>query len=78
MIDFKSKTTTVAKTMHFDICKEVYLKGKNSITIIHHIHTYMLVLYFEMNPLKAEFFDCEHFMATLDDYLKELYDQLDP
>ena len=67
-IDFKQKTKNVAKLLSFDGSKEIYLKGKSSITIIHHIFDYMLLLYFEMNSLKVEFFDCEHFMSTLDDY----------
>lgn len=33
---------------------------------------YSLVMMFEMNPLKVEFFDCETFITTIDDLIVSL------
>ena len=73
VVDYKDATTKMAETVGFDICKEVYLKGKDSLLLIHPVHQCMLILYFEMKELKVEFFDCEHFMATLDDFNVRLH-----
>ena len=35
-----------------------------------------LVIFFEMNPLKVEFFDCETFITTIDDLMVNLIEAL--
>ena len=35
-----------------------------------------LVILFEMNPLKVEFFDCETFVTTIDDLVMNLIEAL--
>ena len=63
----------MAKQIGFDYSGEIYLKGKNSIVLMSSIAEYTLAFYFEMNELKVEFFDWEHFIATLDDFIVNLH-----
>eukprot|EP00349_Pseudokeronopsis_sp_Brazil_P003787 CAMPEP_0202962020 /NCGR_PEP_ID=MMETSP1396-20130829/6120_1 /ASSEMBLY_ACC=CAM_ASM_000872 /TAXON_ID= /ORGANISM="Pseudokeronopsis sp., Strain Brazil" /LENGTH=57 /DNA_ID=CAMNT_0049682307 /DNA_START=358 /DNA_END=531 /DNA_ORIENTATION=- len=35
-----------------------------------------LVVFFEMNQLKVEFFDCENYMTTIDDLIVALIEAL--
>lgn len=35
-----------------------------------------LVIFFEMNALKVEFFDCETFLTTIDDLIVNLIDAI--
>ena len=63
----------MAETIGFDNSREVYLKGKKSILIVTGILDNSLAIYFEMNELKVEFFDWEHFIATLDDFIVSLH-----
>lgn len=60
----------VARELGFDTSKEVYIKGESSVIIIQDISSdNSLVIWFEMNPLKVEFFDCETFITTIDDLI---------
>ena len=60
----------VARELGFDTSKEVYIKGESSVIIIQDISSdNSLVILFEMNPLKVEFFDCETFITTIDDLI---------
>ena len=63
----------MAEKIGFDHSSEIYLKGQNSILVLSGILEYSLVIYFEMNELKVEFFDWEHFIATLDDFIVDLH-----
>lgn len=63
--------------MGFDTSKEVYIKGEQSVIIIYEItNDHSLVIFFEMNPLKVEFFDCETFITTIDDLVVSLIEAL--
>lgn len=63
----------VARELGFDTSKEVYIKGESSVIIIQDISSdNSLVILFEMNPLKVEFFDCETFITTIDDLIISL------
>ncbi len=63
--------------MGFDTSKEVYIKGDQSVIIIYEItNDHSLVIFFEMNPLKVEFFDCETFITTIDDLVVSLIEAL--
>ena len=56
------------KELGFDMTRESYLRGENSIVImVEIIPDFLLVVLFEMNALKADFFDCEQYMTTIDD-----------
>ena len=49
------------------------MKGETSIVIVLEVtDEYVLVILFEMNALKVEFFDCETFIATIDDLIVSL------
>ncbi|CAI2382489.1 unnamed protein product [Moneuplotes crassus] len=72
ILGFKDSCDSMAKQIGFDYSGEIYLKGKNSIVLLSPIEEYTLAFYFEMNELKVEFFDCEHFIATLDDFIVNL------
>lgn len=63
--------------MGFDCSKEVFIKGENSVAIIFDVTPeHSLVVFFEMNPLKVEFFDCETFITTIDDLMVNLIEAL--
>ena len=63
----------VARELGFDTSKEVYIKGESSVIIIQDISAdNSLVIWFEMNTLKVEFFDCETFITTIDDLIISL------
>ena len=63
--------------MGFDSSKETFIKGDNSVAMLLEIlPDFCLVLFFEMNPLKVEFFDCEQYVATIDDLIQNLLEKL--
>lgn len=68
--------------MGFDTSKEVFIKGSDTVVILYEVtQDHSLVIYFEMNPLKVEFFDCETYITTIDDLVVSLleginYDQV--
>ena len=70
---FKSSWDSMAEKIGFDNSGEVYLKGKNSILLLTSIVEFTIAIYFEMNELKVEFFDWEHFISTLDDFVVNLH-----
>jgi len=63
--------------MGFDNSKEVFLKGDQCVIIIYEItNEHSLIIFFEMNALKTEFFDCETFITTIDDLVVSLIDAI--
>lgn len=63
--------------MGFDSSKEVFIKGEQSVCILFEItNDHCLVIFFEMNPLKVEFFDCETFITTIDDLVVSLVEAI--
>ena len=63
--------------MGFDSSKEVFIKGEQSVAIIYDVtNEHSVVIFFEMNPLKVEFFDCETFITTIDDLIVNLIEAL--
>jgi hypothetical protein len=67
----------MAKELGFDSSKEIYIKGYSSLIMIQEIaNEYSIVMMFEMNPLKVEFFDCETFITTIDDLIVSLLEGL--
>lgn len=63
--------------MGFDSSKEVFIKGDSSVAILYDVtNEHSLVIFFEMNPLKVEFFDCETFITTIDDLMVSLIEAL--
>lgn len=63
--------------MGFDSSKEVFIKGDTSVAIFYEItNEHCLCIFFEMNPLKVEFFDCETFITTIDDLVVNLIEAL--
>ena len=76
-VSFKIAQRKIAKEMGFDTSKEVFIKGDSSVVIIYEItNEHSLVLFFEMNALKVEFFDCETYITTIDDLVVNLIDAL--
>ena len=68
----------MCKELGFDTSFETFLRGEHSISIIFQIKTnYLLLIFFEMNPLKVEFFDCDQYMSTIDDLIQTLLEVLD-
>ena len=62
-----------AKELGFDSSKEIYIKGDTSVIILQEISAdHSVLILFEMNPLKVEFFDCETFITTIDDLVVSL------
>eukprot|EP00354_Favella_ehrenbergii_P004578 CAMPEP_0170458270 /NCGR_PEP_ID=MMETSP0123-20130129/5284_1 /TAXON_ID=182087 /ORGANISM="Favella ehrenbergii, Strain Fehren 1" /LENGTH=60 /DNA_ID=CAMNT_0010722339 /DNA_START=370 /DNA_END=552 /DNA_ORIENTATION=+ len=58
----------MARELGFDSSRESYIRGENSIVVmVEIIPEFLLVVLFEMNPLKTDFFDCEQYMTTIDD-----------
>jgi hypothetical protein len=67
----------IAKELGFDTSKEIYIKGETSIVMIQEIaNDHSLIMLFEMNALKVEFFDCETFITTIDDLVVTLLESL--
>ena len=76
-VSFKIAQRKLAKEMGFDSSKEVFIKGDQSVAIIYDVtNDHSLVIFFEMNPLKVEFFDCETFITTIDDLMVNLIEAL--
>ena len=66
------------KELGFNHSKETYIKGNDSIVLIIELtKEYNLVIFMEMSPLKVEFFDCEQYVATIDDMIISLLEVLD-
>ena len=64
--------------MGFDSSKETFIRGDNSIVILIEIHKdYIIAIFFEMNPLKVEFFDCDQYLYTIDDLVQQLLEVLE-
>jgi hypothetical protein len=55
----------------------MYIKGEQSVVMIQEIaDDHSLVMLFEMNALKVEFFDCETFITTIDDLVVTLLEAM--
>ncbi|CDW71521.1 UNKNOWN [Stylonychia lemnae] len=77
VVSFKIAQRKIAKEMGFDSSKEVFLKGEQSVVILYEIsNEHCLIIFFEMNALKTEFFDCETFITTIDDLVVSLIEAL--
>ena len=67
-MSFRIAQSKMVKELGFDSSRETYLRGETSITImVEIIPEFLLVILFEMNPLKTDFFDCEQYVTTIDD-----------
>lgn len=67
----------MAKEVGFDCSKECFIKGDQSVIIMNEIEKdFTLVIFFEMNQLKVEFFDCENYITTIDDLVVNLVESL--
>jgi uncharacterized membrane protein (UPF0127 family) len=76
-VSLKISQMKMAKELGFDSSKEIYIKGDSSLIMIQEIaNEYSIVMMFEMNPLKVEFFDCETFITTIDDLIVSLLEGL--
>jgi hypothetical protein len=72
-VSLKISQMKIAKELGFDTSKEIYIKGETSTVMIHEIaNDHSLIMLFEMNALKVEFFDCETFITTIDDLVVTL------
>ena len=50
----------MAKELGFDYSRETFIRGENSIVImVEIIPEFLMVVLFEMNSLKVDFFDCD-------------------
>ncbi len=76
-VSLKISQMKIAKELGFDSSKEIYIKGESSLIMVQEIaEEHSLVMMFEMNPLKVEFFDCETFITTIDDLIVSLLEGL--
>ena len=82
-LQYKIANDNLAKQMGFDYSSESFIKGDQQICIINDIgglgtindqpvdpekdHNFWLVMIMEMEPIKAELFDCDQFIITIDD-----------
>ena len=72
-VSLKISQMKIARELGFDTSKEIYIKGDTSTVMIQEIATdHSLIMLFEMNALKVEFFDCETFITTIDDLVVTL------
>ena len=70
-VSFRISQTKLCKDLGFDNSRETFIKGDNSIVILLEITPeYLIVIFFEMNPLKVEFFDCDQYLYTIDDLVQ--------
>ena len=91
-LEVKQAQDELAKTMGFDYSSEVFIKGETSIVIIFDLgglekiknkridpkddEDFKLVLYFEMDPIKVDLFDCDTYVITIDDLVVQLIEAL--
>jgi hypothetical protein len=68
-IQFRMSQQKLIKEIGFDYSKETYIKANNCLYMMNEIDDYLLIIYMEMNELKIEFFDCENFIHTIDDFI---------
>ena len=72
-ISFRISQNKLCKELGFDNSRETFIRGENSIVIMLEITAeYLMVIFFEMNPLKVEFFDCDQYLYTIDDLVQNL------
>ena len=78
----------LAKDMGFQYSSECFIKGDKNIVILTDIgglgevnqepidtkkdENFKLVIFFTMEPIKAELFDCDQFIITIDDLIVQL------
>ena len=78
IVSFRITQTKMAKDLGFDSSRETFIRGDNSIVImVEIIPDFLLVILFEMNTLKVEFFDCDQYVTTIDDLVQALLDIID-
>jgi len=76
-MSFKIAQRKIQKELGFDMSKEVSIKGSNSVIIIVEITSeFSLCFFFEMNDVKVEFFDCDGYLASIDDIVVGLIEIL--
>jgi hypothetical protein len=73
VVAFKVSSTKMSKEVGYDYSKESFIKGRNTILMTTEVDQALLVIYMEMNELKTEFFDCEAYLSTIDDFLVTLH-----
>ena len=77
IISFRLSQAQLCKELGFDLSRETYLKGEQNIYVCLELKKeYWLVIMFEMNALKCEFFDCDQYVTTIDDLVSTLIDTL--
>ena len=60
VVQYRVSSLKFCKELGFDSSREVFLKGENSVIMMIELgYEYQLVIFFEMNALKVEFFDCD-------------------
>ena len=78
IVSFRIAQTKMAKELGFDSSRETYLRGESSIAImVEIVPNFLLVVLFEMNALKVEFFDCDQYVTTIDDLVQVLLEILE-
>mmetsp|Transcript_8932 Transcript_8932/g.15133 ORF Transcript_8932/g.15133 Transcript_8932/m.15133 type:complete len:106 (-) Transcript_8932:17-334(-) len=91
-MEYKHTQDQMAQEMGFDYSSECFIKGERTVIILMNIgglnevnnqpiekskdEDYWLLVYFEMEPLKAELFDCDQFIISIDDLVVQLIDGL--
>ena len=77
MVSFRIAQTKLAKELGFDSSRETYIRGNNSIVMMIEIkEDFLLIVMMEMNGLKVDFFDCDHYVTTIDDLVQTIIDIL--
>ena len=77
-VSFRISQSKLCKELGFDSSKETFIRGDNSIVVLLEITpAYILTIFFEMNPLKVEFFDCDQYLYTIDDLVQQLLEVLE-
>ena len=75
MVSFRIAQFKMAKELGFDSSRETFIRGDNSIVImVEIIPEFLMVVLFEMNSLKVDFFDCDQYVTTIDDLVQQLID----
>lgn len=77
IMSFKAAQRKIQSELGFDMSREVSIKGNNSVAILVEVtNEFSLCFFFEMNDVKVEFFDCDGYLATIDDLVVTLIEIL--
>ena len=77
-VNLQHSQAKMVKELGFDASRETFIKGNESVVImLELIKDFYLVVFLEMSPLKVEFFDCEQFVATIDDLVVSLIEVIE-